>query len=543
MGRPPKSSRPAASAESLRTAAEELKRATGAALAAERLLAARKARDDLITFVKLMMPTPDAPDDPRLSRYKDAKHHRALAAALEAVDRGEITRLIINMPPRHGKTELARKFVSWFLGRDAYRSVIYATYNDDFALDHGRSIRETIRLPAYRQAFPNVEVVKGSSAADRFETTERGVAVFKGVGGSLTGRGADLLIIDDPIKDREDADSPRQRQKLWDWYLDVARTRLMTAGARVVIIQTRWHEDDLVGRLTDPKNPLYNAKAASRWHILDLPALAYDDDPLGRAEGEALWPDRFPRDFLETIREDNPRGFAALYQGKPAPDDGDFFRREWVKTYRPDELPQNLRIYAASDHAVSVAQDRDATVLLVAGVDERDNIYILPDTWWRRAQTDVVVEAMLELMRSRRPLNWWAEKGHISKSIGPFLRKRMQEEKVFVALDEQTPVKDKQTRAQSIQGRMAMGKVFFPSFAPWFMDALDQLMKFPNATHDDFVDALAHLGLGLQRQIAAKPKYPFAVVEGGRPKSGTPAWVKWSAEQERKTKLLSHGGF
>ncbi|CUW38794.1 putative phage uncharacterized protein [Magnetospirillum sp. XM-1] len=529
--------------KSLSAAEAELRRELEAARGTDRLLAACKARDDLIDFVRLMMPDPNDVDDPHRSRYTPAKHHRALAAALEAVERGDITRLIINMPPRHGKTELARKFVAWFLGRDAYRSVIYATYNDDFAMDHGRSIRETIKLPAYRQAFPTVDVVKGSSASDRFETTERGMAVFKGVGGSLTGRGADLLIIDDPIKDREDADSPRQRQKLYDWYQDVARTRLMTAGARVVIIQTRWHEDDLVGRLIDPKNPFYNSRSAARWRILDLPALAYDEDPLGRAPGEALWPERFSREFLENIREDNPRGFAALYQGKPAPDDGDFFRRDWIKTYGPDQLPKNLRIYAASDHAVSTAQDRDATCLLLAGVDENNNVYILPDTWWRRAQTDVVVEAMLTLMEVHRPLIWWAEKGHISKSIGPFLRKRMQEKHVFVAIDEQTPVKDKQTRAQSIQGRMAMGKVFFPAFAPWYMDAVDQMMKFPNATHDDFVDALAHLGLGLQRQVAAKPNYPFAGQEGGRPKSGTLAWVKWSADKARKAAANSHGGF
>lgn len=527
----------------LEAAEAELRRQLAAARAADRLLLTRKGVDDLITFTQLTMPDPNDPDDPHRSRYRAMKHHRALAAAFEAVDRGEITRLVVNLPPRHGKTELARRFAAWFLGRDAYRSVIYATYNDDFAMDHGRAIRDVIKLPVYRQMFPDVDVKKGSSATDRFETTEGGIAVFKGVGGGLTGRGADLLIIDDPIKDREEADSPRARQKLWEWYQDVARTRLMDTGARVVIIQTRWHEDDLVGRLTDPKNPCYNARSAARWHILDLPALAFDEDPLGRAPGEALWPEKFSREFLENVREDNPRGFAALYQGRPAPEDGNFFRRSWLLPYQPQDLPKNLRIYAASDHAVSTAQDRDATVLLLAGVDERNDIWVLPDTWWRRATTDVVVEAMLNLMDVRRPLMWWAERGHISKSIGPFLRKRMQEKGIFVAIDEQVPVKDKQTRAQSIQGYMSMGKVHLPAFAPWYMDAVDQLMKFPNATHDDFVDAIAHLGLGLQRMVGAKPKLAYAPDDLSRPKSGTLGWVKWSAAREAENAARRFGGF
>jgi predicted phage terminase large subunit-like protein len=160
------------------------------------------------------------------------------------------------------------------------------------------------------------------------------------------------------------------------------------------------------------------------------------------------------------------------------------------------------------------------------GIDEEDNIWVLPDLFWRRAQTDVVCDAMLDQFRRNAPLLWWAEKGHISKAIGPFLRKRMQEEKIYCAIDEVTPSKDKQTRAQAIRGRMAMGKVFFPKFAGWWPAAQLELLKFPAARHDDFVDWLAHIGMGLNLQVGASA--PSKADTG--PRTGTLAWVKHSSK-------------
>jgi predicted phage terminase large subunit-like protein len=365
--------------------------------------------------------------------------------------------------------------------------------------------------------------------------------MFVGRGGSLTGRGADLLVIDDPIKDRDEAESKSTRDKMWGWFTDVAMSRLMSVGSRVVIIMTRWHEDDLIGRLTDPTNPYYNADEAKHWKILALPALAMNDDPMGRKPGEALWPERFDESFLNRAKSLNPRGFAALYQGQPAPEDGDFFRKDWMVGYLPNELPKDLMVYIASDHAVSADQDRDATVLLPVGVDSNDDIWILPEVWWRRAETDDVVEAMIDLIDRYKPLMWWAERGHISKSIGPFLRKRMQERGIYAAIDEVTPAKDKQTRAQAIRGRMAMGKVKFPKFAPWYQDAEQELLKFPSAKHDDFVDALAYIGLGLSKQFGAR--VPVLSEPKGFP-VGSMGWLKQASnDQRRREKQLRLGGF
>ena len=509
--------------------------------AAERLLRTKQAKQSLIKFTEMTMPDPEDPDNVDKSRYQPVRHHETICAALEEVEKGTYQRLIISMPPRHGKSELAsRRFPAWFLGKDPYRQVIFATYNADLAMDFGRSVREIMRQPAFRQVFPGCKLRVGSQSSDRIQTEEGGVANFVGVGGALTGRGADLLVIDDPIKDREDADSKRERDKLWEWFTQVAMSRLM-AGARVVIIMTRWHEDDLVGRLTDPKNPCYNSEIAEQWKLLSLPAIADHDDPMGRKPGEALWPERYGLEFLNEIKRLNARGFSALYQGKPTPDDGDFFRREWLKGYLPQELPTNLRIYVASDHAVSTSQQADKTCLMPVGVDEQGDIWILPDVWWRKADTDDVVDAMIDIMERLKPSMWWAERGHISKSIGPFLRKIQQERGVYTVVDEVTPAKDKQTRAQAIRGRMAMGKVHFPRFASWWGDAENELLKFPQSRHDDFVDALAHIGMGLARQIGAST---VAQKEPELPKSGTLAWVKMAAKFEKeRIKLLQGGGY
>lgn len=506
-----------------------------------RAIKVQKARDDLIAFAELMKPDPKDPEDSELSRYQAAKHHRAIAAALEEVEAGRWMRLIINCPPRHGKSELSSRMLpAWFMGRDPYRNLIMGTYGDDFAEDFGREVREYMQSPVYKEIFPNVQLAYGSKAADRLRTTAGGNMFFVGRKGRVTGRGADLIIIDDPIKDDEEARSPAIRDKVWNWFLRTISTRLMSVSGRIVIITTRWHEDDIVGRLIDPNNPYYNAEEAKKWRVLDLPALAEDGDPLGRKVGEALWPERFTREFLEAMRAQDAVGFSALYQGRPTPETGDFFQREYIRTYGPRDLPQNLRYYAASDHATDVQSRHNFTVLLVVGVDADDNIWLV-DCWWRRAKTDVVVDAMVEFMR-RYPLQmWWAERGHISKSIGPFLRKRMKEEKVFCAIDEVQPVADKRTRAQSIQGRMAMGKVFFPKFAPWYANARRELLSFDGGTYDDFVDALAHIGMGLSKQFKARKPKPAPELA----KVGTLAWVKQAAalENRRRAIVTAAGGF
>jgi predicted phage terminase large subunit-like protein len=528
--------------------------------AAKRLLKAKKAHSTFLDFVEFMMPEPADPDDSEKSRFDVAPHHRLLAEALEKVERGEILRLIISMPPRHGKSEMCtRMFPAWFLGKDPYRQIALVGASETFAQDEfGRKIRNYVVSPQYLQVFPRASMTRGSKGVGNIVFNEGGNIKSIGKGGQLVGRGADLLVVDDPYANSEEALSDNERKKLWQWFTSDAMSRLMPGG-RIIIIHQRWHSDDLTGRIMDPQHPDHDPEIAAKWTHLVIPAVI-DSKPLADAFGvvlekqhdkdvvaqfgekpiRALWPERFGLKFFAELRRQNPRSFNALYQADPILDEGDYFKAEWLKEYHGPP-PRNLRKYSASDHAVSEAQSADSSCFGTVGVDENDEIWVMPDLFWEQAAADKAVDEWIGIMKRHKPMFWWAEKGHISKSIGPFLRKRMREEKTYGAIIEMTPVKDKQTRARSIQGRMAMGMVHFPASAPWWQKARTELLRFPHAKNDDFVDFMSWIGIGLDTQVAAqRTSEPIS----DRPRSGTLAWVKeGSRRRDRELSMRRAGGF
>lgn len=440
-------------------------------------------------------------------------------------------------------TQLATKnFAAWLSGRHPEWNIAVASYSDTMAEDMGADTRAIMTGNQFRQVFTSHKLRRGGTSKSNVQTERGGRLVFVGRGGALTGRGADALLIDDLYKDFEEARSQTIRDQAWNWFTKVAMTRRM--GKKLVVItMTRWHSDDIVGRITDPENPCYNAVEAKKWKIIRLPAIAEEDDPLGRAEGEVLWPERFDMDFLQSQQRLDAMGFAALYQQRPTVADGVLFRRETIQMYQPDELPADLRIYCASDHAVATGQRNDYTVMFKVGVDRQNNIWVL-DCFRAKVSSDKAVEAMLAMASGKdRPLLWWAERGHISKSIGPFLRKRMLETGTYINIVEVTPATDKEQRAQSIVARVAMGKVYFPAGKLWTEKVINEMLAFPNGLHDDAVDALAYIGLGLQSQFApgrdhAKDR------QAALPKFGTLAWVKLADKwADEKRAQVAAGGF
>jgi len=438
--------------------------------------------------------------------YADAAHHRMIARHLEMVERGEITRLMITMPPRHGKSMLASEFFpAWYMGRNPDHYVVTATYAQELADDFGRKVKNQIEDVAFQTIFPGVGLADDSKSAKRFHiegsgaggfehtTTQRGAFYAVGVGGPLTGRGAHLLLIDDPVKNREEAESEVIRKKTKDWYTSTAYTRLMPGG-RIVVIQTRWHEDDLAGWLLEEH-------AHEDWTILNLPAI--------NDNGEALWPSQYPVEALERIqRALPPRDWSALYQQRPSPETGDYFKREWIIPVSSELIPpiSEMLVYGGSDYAVT-ADGGDYTVHAVIGVASDGRMYLL-DLWRKQASSDVWVDSFCHLVRRWRPVGWAEETGQIKSGVGPFLIKRMIETESYVAREQFPTRGDKAIRAQSIRGRMAMQGLYVSRDAPWLSDLISELMSFPVGVHDDQCDALGLIGQLMDRMSMGTAKRP-----------------------------------
>jgi predicted phage terminase large subunit-like protein len=678
--------------------------------------------------------------------YTRAAHHELIAEKLEAVESGEIDRLMIFMPPRHGKSELASKrFPAWCLGRNPRRQIIAASYNSDLANDFGRNVRNLVAEPEFGQVFPNVSLAPDSQAANRMNTNHKGTYVAAGVGTAVTGRGADIALIDDPLKDREEADSERRRDLVWDWYRSTLYTRLMPGG-KVVLIQcmtgdtpvlmhdgterplrdirvgdliatyengrittstvrnwanqgadnvfvirmksgrtvranarhpflayengeevwrrtdtlrkgsviltaigvnggeqralpmdaaslqsakacacrtttssvgvmvsdrlrstlglaakricgiatelispitsgcwqskavsapsvanhrlagtrerigtgscasitammagtfegccattaisrsdtgklkqsyeqplttfeiahdevvevvecgvedvydiqvdrtenfianglvshnTRWHEDDLAGRLLEQDG---RKETGGQWEVLELPAIGKNYT--------ALWPEWYPVETLERIKSTiGPREWSALYQQKPQPDEGTFFKREWFKTW--DKLP-SLRFYGSSDYAVTDGGG-DYTVHTVWGIDGNGDVYRV-DQWKGQTASDEWIERKLDLIKKHKPLAWFGEGGVIQKAVEPMLKRRMRERNIHCRLEWLSSVADKPTRARSFQAMAATQRVHFEAGAD-----LSEFLVFPAGKHDDEVDTASLIGRAIDQ--------------------------------------------
>jgi predicted phage terminase large subunit-like protein len=522
--------------------------------ASNRYLASLAARDDLLTYIQFVHPDVEDVDDVTRSSYTATPLARLLCEVYGKIDSGKAMRVAISTGPQLGKSQVvSRDGVAWYSGRNPRKHIMLGAYNSDFAAEFGGDVRNRIDSVLHRQVFPGHQLLSGMKSRDYMMTDVGGKLAFVGVGGSGTGKPADLFVVDDPFRNDEDAQSQIYRDKVWNWFTKVVYTRCHSRTP-IVVCLTRWHEDDLIGRLCDPEHPERHGKYAGveeGWVYLNLPTVVGDPalakslglnlemsrDPIvveqfGDMPISSLWPERKGLRFLAEARRMDPRGFDALYMGKPSPEGGAYFTADMIAEYGAHELPKNLRYYAASDHAVGEKQRNDRTCAGVVGVDENDDIWVLPDLFWRRAQTDVVVDGMLDLMKRHQPLVWWAGKDHITSAIGPFLQKRMLEEKTYIHMSELSESGDKEKKAQAIKGRMAMRKVRFPRFASWWQDARAELLRFPYGTHDDFVDFIANIGRGLARQVAATATRPRKEY----PKVGTFAWVKWSSKRRERRK-------
>lgn len=484
--------------------------------------------------------------------FKPAAHHRLLIKELqEIVDKLLLVldnmtpeqreqevdglRLMVLMPPGSAKsTYISKLFPPWFLAQITRLQlhdlgVLACSHEAGLAADFGRAARNLVEG---NERWLGYQLKKDSRAAEKWATTTGGYYQSAGVGAGIAGRRMHLGIIDDFCGNEEDAGSKLFNDRIWNWYLNDFVVRLQPFAARVIIANHR-NEDDLVGRLL--------AKEAGKWRVIRLRLLIEteeqsEQDPLNRKVGDYLWPEYFTRQQVNE-RMSNPRS-SGIEQQEPSPEKGGFFQAEWFKTY--DKLPDKaeLRFYCASDHAVSEKQTADLTCIIPAAFSN-NKLYILLDVRWKRMGSQEAVEEMLSVVKRYAPLLWWAEKGHISKSLLPFLQDRMMDTRSYANIVQVTPVKDKVTRAQSIQAMMSMGMVFWPGDATWYQRARKEMLMFPNGKHDDFVDALAHLGRGIH-QMTGGTKC-IEVVEQMEPTGFniTPRIIHEAASREKRLRMLS----
>ena len=411
--------------------------------------------------------------------------------------------LLVALPPRHGKSTLISHLTpAWYLGIFPERQVMLTSYEADFAAGWGTRVRDT--LAEHGSSLFGVGIDRSKRAAARWRLEQSGGGMISaGVGGAITGRGAHLLIIDDPVKNAEAAMSERIRERHWEWWLATARSRL-EPGALVIVLMTRWHDGDLGGRMLAE-----SANGGDPVREIRLPALAEEADPMGREKGEALWPARYSVEYHENTRKTiGPYWFSAMYQGRPSPDEGGIFDR---RDFRHFELRDGLARLQLPDGgtkeidpdyctkatyvdlAVSEKQTADYTVALQVWVTQ-DGELLICEVIRKRipgpAQAEFLAENYIGTLKVEAI-------GYQTALIQALRERGLPVERVY-------PDKDKVTRASAAGALYKAGKIYHRRDAAWLHDFEAELLGFPAAEHDDQADALAYAARDLSRMVAPR---------------------------------------
>jgi len=477
-----------------------------------------------------------------VSDLEPQKHHEILCWALQEIVDGRMPRAMVFMPPGGAKSTYTSVFAPAFaVGRRPGIALIAASHTRALARQFGRRVRNTIRDPLYGHVFPTILDPSSSAAHEwhTFQTAEgdpRTSSYFAaGIGTGIAGRRADIAIIDDPFKTRQDADSQVKRDAAWAWYTDDLRTRLKPGGS-IALVQTRWHEDDVAGRILpegyNGESGWIRARDGEMWFVISMQALAErDDDILGRKPGESYWPNYYTREALEQQRITLPsRSWAALYQQRPSPEEGDYYRREWFQWY--DELPKHVRYYGASDYAVT--QDGgDYTVHLVgavAGPAMMEELYLC-DYWTGQTDASIWIDEFIRLVRQWQPVGWGEESGQIIRSLDSVITLQQQRHDAWTAREQFASSFDKAQRGQAFRALAAQRRVYLPRQAPWAKDFLERLVRFGSAKRDDDHDAASLLGRMIYQMRGGKDTTKPSSV----PAYGTYDYLLWITDQQRQT--------
>lgn len=521
--------------------------------AAAELLRRRRARASIVGFSQAITipgaPMSDDPDDWLFKPIETVvdKHHRVIMEAVQRCLETDSGRLMVFAPPGSAKsTYVSVVTPPWAMARWPGYRVILSSYAATPAERQSKRCRSIVSTPEYVSIWHDrVGLRGGSSAVNEWELTNESGLLAVGILGAVTSARADALIIDDPVAGREEADSETIRRKTKQAYDDDLMTRLKPR-ASVILIQTRWHTDDLAGSILpenyDGRSGPVVCRDGQVWEVVNIMAKAErEDDPVGRKPGEYLWPTWFDARHWANY-ESNARTWASLYQQRPTPDTGGQFEREWFQWY--DEHPplSQLRIYAASDLAVTKkAMDThpDFSEHGIWGVDSTGGLWAL-DWWHGQEAPDTTIDAMLAMVRQWRPVQWFDEAGVIRNAIEPLIRRMMREQQSFVAMEFMTSTQDKIARVAGFRGRASARTVHLPRGKPWANRLVDQLCAFPMGRYDDAVDVCGNIGRALD-SIADGAGAPPPKPEP--PKPFTEAWyaardrMEMGDEEDRQRRL------
>ena len=518
------------------TQSAQTSKMTVEAACALELLRRRRARASLVEYAR-SIDIPGAPllDDEEAELFKPvdlalALHHRVV---LEHIERTMLTfmgRLIILAPPGTAKSTYADIVAPvWAMKRWAGYRIILGSYADTIARKQSRKARALCRQPREVRIWRDRPTLRTDQrAVNEWALTNGSEFMCAGLLGGITGNRANGFIIDDPVSGREDADSPVIRDKIFDEYNDTVTTRLLPGGW-IIIIQTRWHPDDLVGRILPEK---YNGESGcilcrdgQFWTVINLTAKCErGDDPLHRQIGEYIWPEWFSqtKDPFDSTWwsqwENNPRAartWAALYQQRPVLGEGLDFKREWFQWYdetaepgTPGARPVLLTPYGASDYAT--LEDRgDFTEHGTFGLAENDDVYVL-DWWHGQKTTDVSIDNFIEMLKRNKPKRWWNEGGSIDHAVRPPIEKAMKDARprCYVNIESLPSIKNKAIKLSAFQAIAAQKKVYLPRGKAWATRLLDQLCAFPAVVHDDACDVCGLFGRGIDKM--KNPHSPVA---------------------------------
>jgi len=413
--------------------------------------------------------------------FIDGAHHKVMARKFEEIANGTCKRLIINMPPRHTKSEFASYLLpAWFLGRYPGKKIIQTSNTAELAVGFGRKVRNLVGSEIYQSIFPNVGLQADSKAAGRWATNQGGDYFAIGVGGTVTGKGADLLIIDDPHSEQEAAiaaSNPEVYDKVYEWYSSGPRQRLQPGGA-IVVVMTRWSKRDLTGRILQSATE----REGDKWDVISFPAILPSD--------RCLWPEFWSMKELQALKEELPVSkWNAQYQQQPTSEEGALVKREWWREWEPERPPQCEFVIQSWDTAFTKNERSDYSACTTWGVfyrdeDPNDANIILLDAFKARMEFPELKQKAFEMYKEWEPDAFIVE----AKAAGSPLIFELR--RMGIPVSEFTPTRgnDKIARLNAVTDLFASGKIWAPS-RRWAEEVIEEMAAFPNSDHDDLVDS------------------------------------------------------